>query len=91
MQNIKGTTSTGFKYTINPSVLRDWDFLENAEKLKSGDASMGTIKNTLVLLIGESGFDKLKEHARKQNDGFADVEFMMNTITEIVSSDALKN
>lgn len=92
MQDLmKGTTKSGFKYSINPLVFRDFEFLEHAEAIQSGDRSMKNIKETLQILLGESGFEKLKEHAKKNNGGYADIEFMMNVITEICENPALKN
>ena len=65
----KGTTSTGFEYSINESVITDWRFVSAMAEAESDDASKrinGTV-NLIKLLLGDDE-QRMMDHV-KQEDG----------------------
>ena len=90
MDKISGVTRNGYKYSVNPAIKKDFDFLELAERMQGGDNSIKTLKEMLICLLTENGFNKLKEHARK-NCGCADIEYMVAAIQDICDNPELKN
>lgn len=81
---LKGQTQSGFRFSINPDIQKDWDFLECIDALNGGDTSLTMVKKTLVLLLGNEGFERLKAHVKKKCNGVANVDVMVAEITEIM-------
>ena len=59
---VKGKTSTGFEYDVDPNFADDWELLEN---LTSGTAK-GEIEAAKTIL-GDDQYKKLKDHCRDDN------------------------
>ena len=62
-----GKTESGFKYNINENIFKDWDFVTLADSIQHGGATMKEINDMLIMVLGEKGFDSLKEHIRKKH------------------------
>lgn len=59
----KGTTSTGFEYVIEDTVLDDMELLEMLTDIDKGDASK--LPEVVYLLFGEDGKRALYDHCRE--------------------------
>lgn len=57
---IKGTTKTGFQFSISDEARDDMEILENLSKF--GEGRIDLVPKTLVALLGEKQKDKLYEH-----------------------------
>lgn len=64
MAMIKGKTKTGFEFELDTKVLDDYEVLELYESV--AETGIGA-KKLLVRLIGEEGYNRLKEHCRKKD------------------------
>lgn len=85
---IKGTTKSGFKYSISDDSLNDWELLKQLRELDKG--KMGVIVDVVPMLLGEEQEKRLEDHCRK--DGKIKVDLMFNEISEILNnSNAGKN
>lgn len=85
---ITGKTSSGYKYKINDWALTDWETCEAICDIESSDPSVqlkGTRK-LAILLLGEDGLEKLKDHIRKTNNGHVPFQIISDELTEIMSS-----
>lgn len=88
---VKGKTASGYKYSINEAILKDWDFVLSLSELQSGNTSMKIANNVLTAFLTPEGFEDLKEHIRKKNDGFAPIDKIMAEFNEICSNEEIKN
>lgn len=80
-------TTSGFKFEIDERIKKDWDFLEAVADLQENPSNFSNIKKLFTMLIGEKGFDDLKEHIKSQNDGFCPVDTLTKELIEIIQSD----
>lgn len=76
---IKGTTSTGFKYTIQKARLENYELLELLAEI---DENPLVLPKVLKLLLGDE-VEKLKNHVRGK-DGFVDTYKLMAEAQEIL-------
>lgn len=76
---IKGKTTSGFEFSINPDVFDDWEMLEKFEAIDNGNAN-ATVSVTREIL-GQEQLDALKEHLRV--DGKVTVTRMQEALEEI--------
>lgn len=94
MGKITGETSTGFKYSFDDRILKDWDYLSLLRKLTDkkkeikNTEKLGLTQDMFLLVLGEEETKKLVEHVKKNNDGFAPMEAISNEFYEILQ---LKN
>ena len=70
MAAITGTTESGFRYTLPPDALDDYELLENLCDIDNGDVSK--ITGTARQLLGDAQIEALKDHVRKENGRVAD-------------------
>ena len=85
-----GKTISGFKFKINETIFKDWDFLTLADAIKNNGSTMSNINKLITMFLGEKGFESLKEHVRKKL-GYADHTMIENEFKEICSSAQVKN
>lgn len=90
---IKGKTKSGFSYNIDERKLSDFRMIRAIADVESADA--GTqIKGMIDIakwLLGDD-IERLEEHIRKDNDGYASVESVYAEVFEIINSqNKLKN
>lgn len=83
---IEGKTKSGFKYSIDESILEDWEVFEAIADMSSNDASK-IIKGTkdFVDLVLNSDKKRLIEHIREKNDGKCSVQMMSKEVDDIVT------
>ena len=62
---ISGKTQTGFKYSIDPAALDDYEILELMAKVRKDDVL--SIFELIEKLLGTEQKDALKEHCRAEN------------------------
>lgn len=89
MENITGTTSTGFEYSYDSRVLTDWDFITLlgtlTDKEVKESVKLANMRKLLLLVLGEEQTNNLIKHIRELNDGFAPVDEVMKEVGEITS------
>lgn len=88
---IEGKTKSGFKYTVNENIKNDWDFLESFSDIQENGYSLLKLKRVLVLMLGNEGFEALKNHVRTLNDGVASIKDIGAEFIEICKDERLKN
>lgn len=94
MGKITGETTSGFKYSFDDRILKDWDYLsllrkltDKKEELKNTE-KLGLTQDMFLLVLGEEETKKLVEHVKKNNDGYAPMDAISNEFYEILQ---LKN
>lgn len=84
-------TKSGFEYSLNEEMLNDWDVVTILDSLSKRKASMVDINTLFSTLIGDGGFRNLKEHVKKNHNGVADVNAMMEELKDIMANSKVKN
>lgn len=91
---IEGKTKSGFNFAIDERVTTDQRLLDLIVDSESDDASV-KIKATrqlYVFLLGQKGYEDLKAHVMKKNDGYCPADVISAEFIEIMqSSKELKN
>ena len=85
---ITGTTESGFRYTLPPDALDDYELLENLCDIDNGDASK--ITGAARQLLGDAQIEALKDHVRKEH-GTPPASKMIEEITQIFKESQVKN
>lgn len=85
---ITGTTESGFRYTLPPDTLDDYELLEDLCDIDNGNASKITI--AARRLLGDTQLEALKNHVRNEN-GRVPATKMVKEITQIFSESKVKN
>lgn len=76
-------TKTGFSYTLPDNLADDFEYLE---LLKEAQQNPLFVVDVAKKLLGEDGYEKLKEHCKV--DGRVSTERIMEEITEISNDDS---
>lgn len=82
---MKGKTSSGYKFDINEEKLKEWDFMDLLSDAESEDDSVklrATV--SLVKYIFGADYGKFIDHIKKQNEGRAPVEAVLNEVTAVL-------
>lgn len=79
-------TTSGFEFEIDERVKTDWDFLETTRSLQENPTDLSLMRKLFVMLLGEKGFENLKKHIKKENDGFCPVDVLSREFTEMIQS-----
>ena len=82
MAVVKGKTKTGFEFELDTELIDDYEVLEMYEDIK--DTGLGARK-LLTRLIGEDGYNRLKEHCRKK-DGTISAKRIGHEMNDIIST-----
>ena len=77
---VKGTTESGFAYSIDPEVVRDMEFIELAAAAKDDGLLLPKL---IVRVLGEKQKKALYEHVRNKK-GFVPVEAISSELEEIL-------
>lgn len=86
---IKGETSSGFKYEIDPAVLKDYRLLKICKKVDKGD--LLALEEMVEKILGEKQAEVLEDHLENEQ-GIVDYELVMNEMMEIFNDrEELKN
>ena len=85
---ITGTTESGFRYTLPPDALDDYELLENLCDIDNGDVSKITV--IARQLLGDAQMEALKDHVRKEN-GRVPTSKMIEEIIQIFKGSQVKN
>lgn len=90
MENITGKTSTGFEYSYDARILKDWDFITllgtlTDDKVKES-VKLANMREVLFLVLGDEQTNDLVNHIRLLNDGFAPIDEVMKEVGEITST-----
>lgn len=83
---IKGTTRTGYKFSIKESALNNYELIEVLSRL---DTEPLLIPKVLLLLLGETQRDKLVEHCRT-TDGTVPMDKLSEELSDILKVDQVK-
>lgn len=79
---IKGTTQTGFEYSVDSRVVKDMRFVEIFARIqKGGDDVIPAIADLLPYLFGDSK-DALYAHCADE-DGYVDVDRVSAELSDI--------
>ena len=88
MNEITGKTSTGFEYSYDKRVLTDWDYITTLGEMTSESASnperLKATQKIFYVLFGTEQTERLVQHVKGLNDGFAPIEALVSEFTEIV-------
>lgn len=76
---IKGTTSSGFEFTISEDIKNDYELVENLGELEDNPLILGKIVNQI---LGKEQTAKLKNHIRNEG-GIVPTDKMTKEIIEI--------
>ena len=81
---IEGKTKSGFEYTVDEGVLRDYRMLDALGDIQYGSADERVFANVRLcnLLLGAEGKKKLFEHL-KEPDGAVPTEKVFTEVKEI--------
>ena len=78
---IKGTTKSGFNYTIQEGALDDYELLEELREIDKGTTSL--IVDVIEKIIGSEQKEQLKKHVRDEA-GRVSIKRMFDEIGEIL-------
>ena len=76
---IKGTTKSGFNYTIQEGALDDYELLEELREIDKGNTSL--IVDVIEKIIGSEQKEQLKKHVRDET-GRVSIKRMVDEIKE---------
>lgn len=82
MAVVKGKTKTGFEFELDTKLVDDYEMLEMYEEIK--DTGLG-VRKLLIKLIGEEGYNRLKEHCRRK-DGTISAKRIGYEMNDIMST-----
>ena len=82
MAVVKGKTKTGFEFKLDTELIDDYEVLEMYEDIK--ETGLG-VRKLLTRLIGEDGYNRLKEHCRKK-DGTISAKRIGHEMNDIMST-----
>ena len=80
---IKGTTKSGFNYTIQEGALDDYELLEELREIDKGNTSL--IVDVIEKIIGSEQKEQLKKHVRDET-GRVSIKRMVDEIGEILTN-----
>lgn len=78
---VKGTTSTGFKFSVDQKKVKDYRFLKIAAQAQNNPLLTPEV---IQFLLGEDGEQKLMEHV--ETKGFVDTEKVAAEFEEILKT-----
>lgn len=89
MEKITGKTQTGFPFSYDQRILTDWSFVsllsELTDEKKKDTEKLGVMQKLLSTILGDEQTDELIKHVRKNNDGFAPIDVVMQELGDITS------
>lgn len=89
---VQGKTKTGFEYSIDERIVKDYRYVRALAKLNKGDNidKFLAFDQISTLMLGNK-VDDLICHVEKLNDGYASIEAIGAEMTEIIEACSPKN
>ena len=87
-------TKSGFKMSLDEKLLEDQDMLDLIVASESEDESekLKATKELYEFILGDDGYKALKDHVRKNNDGYCPARVLSAEFLELLnSSKEIKN
>lgn len=78
----KGITSTGFEFEISPTVINDYELVEQLADLEENPLILTKV---IVRILGKEQAEKLKNHVREES-GIVPTDKMTKEIIDIFQS-----
>lgn len=92
MAQIKGVTSSGFKFAFNKRLLNDYNVVRLLSKINSGKASDDEQIDFPEKVFGEKLITDLIKHVQKNDpDGICDSEAFFKEVEEMLKAAAAKD
>lgn len=88
-----GITKSGYKFSIDNRILKDWRFVSALTKCQQSKTEFGKlegIQEMVKLLFGDK-FEEYLAFIASKNEGFCDSDLIMEEIKEIFESANVKN
>jgi hypothetical protein len=89
---MQGTTKSGFNYSVDDRVLKDWRFTIALSKCRKGDAmtQLEGMHEMVHLVFGDK-YDEFMEHMASKCEGYIPTDAVMAEVNEIFESAVPKN
>ena len=89
---VTGKTKTGFEYSIDERIVKDYRYVRALAKLNKGDSAEKFIAFDQIstLMLGDK-VDDLITHVETLHDGYAPIEAIGAEVTEIIEALTPKN
>lgn len=85
---MQGITKSGYKYSIDDRILKDWRFvtaLTKCQTAKDEFLKLDGLQTMAKLLFGDK-YEEFMDFIASKNDGYCPSEVVMTEITEIFQS-----
>lgn len=87
---ITGKTKTGYEFSIDERIKKDWRFMKIVQKIdgakSTADSQIEGFCELLGILFEDNG-QSLLEHIMSMNDGFVEVDKLALEISDILTYD----
>ena len=89
---VTGKTKTGFEYSIDERIVKDYRYVRALAKLNKGDSAEKFISFDQIstLMLGDK-VDDLITHVETLHDGYAPIDAIGAEVTEIIEALTPKN
>ena len=89
---VTGKTKTGFEYSIDERIVKDYRYVRALARLNKGDSAEKFIAFDQIstLMLGDK-VDDLITHVETLHDGYAPIEAIGAEVTEIIEALTPKN
>ena len=89
---VTGKTTTGFEYSIDERIVKDYRYVRALAKLNKGDSAEKFIAFDQIstLMLGDK-VDDLITHVETLHDGYAPIDAIGAEVTEIIEALTPKN
>ena len=89
---VTGKTKTGFEYSIDERIVKDYRYVRALAKLNKGDSAEKFIAFDQIstLMLGDK-VDDLITHVETLHDGYAPIDAIGAEVTEIIEALTPKN
>ena len=89
---VTGKTKTGFEYSIDERIVKDYRYVRALAKLNKGDSAEKFIAfDQISTLMLSDKVDDLITHVETLHDGYAPIEAIGAEVTEIIEALTPKN
>jgi len=86
---VKGKTESGFEFEFDERLVKDQDFLDAILDANDSTDEMEKVSATrrlYLLVLGKKGYEALKNHIRKLNDGIAEADKVATEFGQILDA-----
>lgn len=89
---VTGRTKTGFEYSIDERIVKDYRYVRALARLNRGDSAEKFLAfDQISTMMLSDKVDDLISHVEKLNDGFAPIEAIGAEVTEMIGALTPKN